>query len=73
MLTIEKRDYSSRPWRLVKDGRQEIEVPIEFEHPGLGKTTIVQSIGGNTKAEALKETLAFLERLMDQARKRVES
>lgn len=70
MLTIKKLNYSSRPWRLVRDGWREIEVPVEFDHPGLGKTTIVQSIGGNTRSEALAETLAILERLMDANKKR---
>lgn len=53
-VTIEKRGYSSQPWRLI-DSRTGNEVCVDretFEHPDLGQTQLPRH-GYDTKAEAI--------------------
>lgn len=58
--TIQKFTFSSRPWRLVKDGA-EVYVKMPFDHPTLGPTVIGGPVCADTKAELVEKVLAFLE------------
>jgi hypothetical protein len=72
-LAIRKLGYSRNPWRLVDldgeadhSGPQQIVVPVAFDHPTLGRTTIDEAVSGSTKTECIEQTLAILGRLIEQ-------
>lgn len=62
-MRIEKRSYSSNPWRLVDDSGEEIYLPMRFDHPTLGTTTINGPVCGKTKAEVVQLSLKLLEKI----------
>ena len=74
-LEIRKLGYSRAPWRLVDADRHEfgqpveIEVPIVFDHPDIGRTVISEAVSGDTQRECVRQTLDLLGRLIEQARK----
>jgi len=55
-MKIEKLQYSSRPWRLMKNG-QEFWVPAVFDHPVSGKILIDEPLVGDTKKELIDNIL----------------
>lgn len=64
-LTIEKRSYSARPWRLVDSltGAQ-IGTPVEFDHPVSGRMVIME-YGFDTKAAAIEHLGVMAAALLD--------
>lgn len=60
-MHIEKRGYSSNPWRLVTSTGAEVTTSQNFKHPDLGNTRITQSVSGATKKECTANALALLE------------
>ena len=65
-LTIEKKGYSSKPWRLITGEGREVEIPVVMDHPMIGKTIITQSVSGNTKRECTDAALDLLARLIER-------
>ena len=60
MFTIAKLGYSSRPWRLLRDGK-EVWVKERFDHPDLGPQVIDGPIAADTKEGAIRQALDLLE------------
>lgn len=52
---IEKRTYSSNPWRIVTAEGVELWVPSTFDHPMLGMTGINEPLCFSRKRDALAE------------------
>lgn len=79
-LQIIRMDYSRDPWRLVDaddvtifgqegcEGPRQICVPVTFEHPDCGTTTITEPVMGKTKSECMQRALQLLGRLIEQRR-----
>ena len=63
-MEIKKENYSVKPWRLIDRNGCEVPVPMKFEHPDLGMTTILTSVSGKTRKECERETLMLLEYLL---------
>ena len=59
-LTIEKRGYSSNPWRLLLNG-QELSLPKQIDHPDIGMTVVAMPICGATRQQCTDAVLAVLE------------
>ena len=60
MLTIEKKIYSSNPWRLLLDG-QELALPQQIDHPDIGMTVVTMPVCGATRQQCTDAALALLE------------
>ena len=58
--TIKKLDYSSRPWRLLSDGR-EVWVKSSFDHPDMGMIEVDEPFAADSKAELVDKVLAALD------------
>ena len=63
-MRIERRDYSSKPWRLLTSDDREVYASENFAHPDLGPTTISMPVCGATRRECETKALALLERAM---------
>ena len=60
-LVIEKRSYSSHPWRLVDaDTGNEIVHPERWDHPDTGPTETSEPVCGRTKDEVVQKALGLL-------------
>ena len=62
MLRVEKRDYSSNPWRLLDDNGEIWEI-VDFDHPmGDGMPQKIPApICADTKTEMVAKVLSMLE------------
>lgn len=65
-MKIEKRSYSSNPWRLIDDAGDEVYLPQRFNHPHLGHTTISAPVCGKTKAEVVQLSLGLLAKVAEE-------
>jgi len=65
-MKIEKRNYSSNPWRLVTDGGKEVSVPTEIDTGSGGKALLSWPICGPTRSNVEAQALGLLERLLHQ-------
>lgn len=68
-MQIEKRDYSSNPWRLVDDRGEEIYIPQEIDHPTMGRQTINMPFCAETKSQLVHKVLELLEKMNELRRK----
>lgn len=68
-MQIEKRDYSSNPWRLVDDRGEEIYIPQEIDHPTMGRQTINMPFCAETKSQLVYKVLELLEKMNELRRK----
>lgn len=59
-LSIERRNYSRNPWRMVTDTGREVTRYKSFEHPHMGYITVSASVSGATKAACMAEALEML-------------
>ena len=59
-MRIEKRSYSSNPWRLIDDAGEEVYMPQRLDHPDLGPTTISGPVCGKSKADVIQLSLDLL-------------
>jgi len=58
--TIQKLGYSSRPWRLLRNGN-EVYAKEKFDHPNLGMMVIDSPVAADTKTELVDRLLRLLE------------
>lgn len=65
-MKIEKRNYSRKPWRLVTSDGKEVQGKVEFDHPDIGATWILESICGDTKTECTEKAMQYLEFLFSK-------
>lgn len=63
-MEIKKENYSAKPWRLLDRNGYEVRLPVQFDHPDLGVTTILQSISGDTRKQCEVETLGLFEQTL---------
>jgi hypothetical protein len=69
-LVIEKRSYSSHPWRLVDaDTGNEIVHPERWDHPDAGPTETSEPVCGRTKDEVVQKALGLLAYAAERLRK----
>jgi hypothetical protein len=54
---IEKRSYSSNPWRLVDENGHEVYEEVTMDHPDLGKSRVSMPVCGNTKQAVMDRVL----------------
>ena len=54
---IEKRSYSSNPWRLIDENGNEVYNDVTFDHPDLGKCNIDMPVCGPTKQSVVDQVL----------------
>lgn len=66
-LSIEKRNYSSNPWRLIYNGQEVYRTEL-FDHPDLGKQTVQMPICANTKTECTELAFKWFEERMQDAK-----
>lgn len=59
-FSVVKLGYSSRPWRLLRDGR-EVWVKEGFNHPNLGPQVIDGPMAADTKEGMIRQVLDLLE------------
>lgn len=71
-LSIEKRNYSSNPWRLIYNGQEVYRTEL-FDHPDLGKQTVQMPICANTKTECTELAFKWFEERMQAMKERIES
>jgi hypothetical protein len=65
-MRIEKRNYSSKPWRLVTDDGREVSIPQEID-TGTGKPTVMSwPICGKTRCAVEAQALALLGRMVEK-------
>ena len=64
-MHIEKRGYSSNPWRLIDSQGREVDIPMAFDHPDLGATSIMHPVCGVTRKQCEAAALALLETLLN--------
>ena len=65
-MRIEKKNYSRKPWRLLTSEGKEVQAKVEFDHPDIGKTWILESISGDTKIECTEKAMQYLEYLFSK-------
>jgi hypothetical protein len=54
---IEKRSYSSNPWRLIDEMGGEVYSDVTFNHPDLGKSRVSMPVCGPTKQSIVDQVL----------------
>lgn len=54
---VEKRSYSSNPWRLIDENGSEVYNDVTFDHPDLGKCKIDMPVCGPTKQSVVDQVL----------------
>ena len=59
-MKIEKRSYSSSPWRLIDNNGREVNWQRPMKHPDLGATWVNEPVMGVTKAECTERVLELL-------------
>lgn len=57
---IEKQGYSAHPWRLLDEYGQQIYMPMVFDHPHLGRTSVSEPVSADTKSELVELCLWML-------------
>ena len=65
-MYIEKKNYSSNPWRLIDKRGREVQRAVVFDHPLSGKTVIAEPVMGKTKKECVENALSFLQYVADE-------
>ncbi len=63
-MEIKKLGYSAKPWRLLTSDGYEVRTPIDFDHPDIGMTRLMESVAGDTRKECESNALALLERML---------
>ena len=66
---IEKRSYSSSPWRLIGDDGEEVYQDTMIDHPDLGAQRISMPVCGKTKEEVIEQVLSGLVKLRSVAKR----
>lgn len=56
-MRIEKRNYSSSPWRLVDDDGVEVYEMTTLDHPDCGPSRVSMPVCGATKQEVIDRVL----------------
>ena len=59
-MKIEKRSYSSSPWRLIDNNGREVYWQLPMNHPDLGARWVNEPVMGVTKAECTERVLELL-------------
>ena len=66
MMKIEKRGYSSNPWRLIDSEGYEVEIRKTIKSDAGVRMNICSTVCGNTKKECTAEALKLLESLLQE-------
>jgi hypothetical protein len=67
---IEKRSYSSNPWRLIDETGREVYSDVTFDHPDLGKSRVSMPVCGPTKQSIVDQVLGGFVAMRSILRKR---
>jgi len=67
---IEKRSYSSNPWRLIDENGKEVYNDVTFDHPDLGKCKVDMPVCGPTKQSVVDQVLGGFLAMREMLRRR---